>query len=548
MRRTLLAAAASFLAGILLPGSALAQGESAEPLRAHALRLTIGSDWSHFTERFGAPSPLNPGLIDGAREPIGAYFGADSLGTQQLGFLAPAEAQLRSMTGLNGWLLNVGRAKLTLDASVRTTPIRVEYALSGRLGFSVNVPIVRARMSAFLTGPDTATKSTLGNVGLNAAFVTSGALDVFRNQADTALRALRAQMTSGPVGLRPQAQSLYNTLQPLACGLYSLGAGSSSDVNSPCYSATPVGRSVVMPITGSGAGDTLTAFLSRSETSYSTLAAQYAVAGVTMPAFTSAYALPSVALDSSGIRQLFYDPNGPLAGDSLTEVVRTRLGDVEIGGWFQLANGAHWRSQVAVTARLATGSVDSKDNFIDLATGTGQRGVEVGLKNDLIAGRNLWFHVGGRYGMLTADQLLRRVSPWYLPFAPLGSTALVQRKLGDYVSIDLVPNWQLDDAFGVGIGWHYFHQGATTYSYVDPTDQARIGLPADVLGQATEVTRMRVGAGVTFSTLERYARGRARLPYRVTWSYNATLYGRGGQVPKDGVMQVMIQAYIGGVR
>jgi hypothetical protein len=547
MRRTLLAAAASLLAGILLPGSALAQGESAEPLRAHALRLTIGSDWSHWTERFGTPSPLNPGLIDGAREPIGAYFGADSLGTQQLGFLAPTEAQVRSMTGLNGWLLNVGRAKLTLDASVRTTPIHVEYALSSRLGFSVNVPIVRARMSAFLTGPDS-TAASKGNVGLNTAFVTPGNLDAFRNQADTALRALRAQMTSGPVGLRAQAQSLYNSLQPLACGLYSLGAGSSSDVNSPCHSATPIPQSIVMPIDTSAVGDTLTVFLSRGESSYATLAAQYAVAGVTMPAFTSAYALPGAALDSSGIRRLFFDQNGPLAGESLNEVVRTSLGDVEVGAWFQIANGAHLRSQVALTARLATGTTDSKDNFIDLATGTGERGIEVGLKNDLIAGKNLWFHVGARYGMLTADQLLRRVSPWYMPFAPLSSTALVQRKLGDYINIDLVPNWQLDDAFGVGIGWHYFHQAATTYSYVDPTDQARIGLPADVLGQATEVTRMRVGAGVTFSTLARYARGRARLPYRVTWSYNATLYGRGGQVPKDGVMQVMIQAYIGGVR
>jgi hypothetical protein len=546
MRRTLLAVAASFLAGILLPGSALAQGESAEPLRAHALRLTISSDWSHFTERFGTPSPLNPGLIDGAREPIGAYFGADSLGTQQLGFLAPTEAQLRSMTGLNGWLLNVGRAKLTLDASVRTTPIRVEYALSSRLGFSVNVPIVRARMSVFLTGPDSAKASTRGNVGFN----TPSALINFRSQADAALRALEIQMTSGTPSLQASATAEFNKLKPLLCGLYDLAGGSPTDATSPCYSTTPVPAAVLMPIVGSSAGDTLTAYLRQDSASYDSLRTQYQIAGFpsALPAFTEGYALPSASLDSSGIRQLFYDQNGPLAGDSLTEVVRTRLGDVEIGGWFQLANSAHWRSQVAVTARLATGSVDSKDNFIDLATGTGQRGIEVGLKNDLIAGKNLWFHIGGRYGMQTADQLLRRVSPWYLPFAPLISTALVQRKLGDYVAIDLVPNWQLDDAFGVGIGWHYFHQAATTYSYVDPTDQARIGLPADVLGQATEVTRMRVGAGVTFSTLARYARGRARLPYRVTWSYNATLYGRGGQVPKDGVMQVMIQAYIGGVR
>ncbi|MFI5214631.1 MAG: hypothetical protein ACHQU8_08850, partial [Gemmatimonadales bacterium] len=438
MRRAPLAAV-SILACILVPRSVLAQGESAVPLPAHTLRFTIGADWSHWSDRFGTFTPLKPLMIDGAREPIGTYFGAESLGTIQLPFLAPAESQVRSLTGISGWLLNMGRSILTLDASWRSTPIRFEYAPSTRFGFSVNVPIVRARMSAFLTGPDTSIKSTLGNVGYNPAFVTAGALDGYRAQADTALRALRAQMTNGPPALRAQATALYNALQPLACGLYSLGAGSATSSTSPCYSATPVPQSPLLPVTGSDAGDTLTSRLNQGKSSYATLAALYAAAGVTMPAFSSAYTLPAAPLDSAGVRRLFYDPNGPLAGDSLTDVVRTRLGDVELGAWIQLANGAHWRSQLAVTARLATGSPDSPDNFIDLSTGTHERGVEVAMRNDFIAGRNLWLHVGGRYGTSSPDQLLRRVSPWYLPYAPLSATALVQRKMGDYYGVDLVP-------------------------------------------------------------------------------------------------------------
>ena len=283
-------------------------------------------------------------------------------------------------------------------------------------------------MSVFLTGPDSATASTKGNVGLNTAFVTPGSLDGYRSQADAAMQALRTRMTTGPTqALRDSATALYNSLQPLACGLYSLGAGSATNATSPCYSATPIPQAPLLPDTGSDAGRALTSLLGLGQAHYDSLAKQYAAFGDTWPAFNSGFALPTAPLDSNAIRRLFYDQNGPLAGDSLTEVVRTRLGDVEIGGWFQLANSAHWRSQVAVTARLATGYVDSKDNFIDLGTGTGQRGIEVALRNDLIAGRNLWFHVGGRYGTLTPDALLRRVSPWYLPFAPLSSTALVQR-------------------------------------------------------------------------------------------------------------------------
>jgi hypothetical protein len=549
MRRAPLAVV-SLLACILVPRSVLAQGESAIPLPAHTLRLSIGADWSHWSDRFGVATPLNPGLVNGAREPIGTYFGAESLGTVQLPFLAPAQSQVRSLTGLSGWLLNVGRSKLTLDASWRSTPLRLEYAPSTRFGFSVNVPIVRARMSVFLAGPDTAVKGSIGNVGFNPTLASPAVLDTYRAEADTAMRALREQMTNGPLALRTQAQTLYNSLQPLACGLYSLGGGSATSATSPCYSATPVPRSYLLPVDTSQAGDTLTSRLGQGESSYATLAAQYATAGVAMPAFNSTYTLPGAPLDSAGVRRLFYDPNGALAGDSLNEVVRTRLGDVELGAWIQLANGAHWRSQVAVTARLATGSPDSPDNFIDLPTGTHERGVEVAMRNDLIAGRNFWLHVGGRYGVSSPDQLLRRVSPWYLPYAPLSATALVQRKMGDYYGVDLVPNWQLDDAFDIGIGWHYYHQAATSYTYVgDPVAmQALIGYPASVLGDATQVDRMRVGAGLTFSTLDRYARGKARLPYRVTWSYNTTLYGRGGQVPNDGVMSVMISAYFGSLR
>src|SRR5579859_6554915 len=153
MRRAPLAAV-SLIACMMVPRSVLAQGESAIPQPAHTLRVSFGADWSHWSDRFGTATPLNPALVNGAREPLGTYFGAESLGTTQLPFLGPAQSQVRGMTGISGWLLNAGRAKLTLDASWRSTPIRLEYAPSTRFGFSVNVPIVRARMSAFLLGPD----------------------------------------------------------------------------------------------------------------------------------------------------------------------------------------------------------------------------------------------------------------------------------------------------------------------------------------------------------------------------------------------------------
>ena len=515
-----------------------AQGEDAQPMRGGSFRVSIGADWQHYTERFGSPTPLNPGLVEGAREPLGFYFGADSFGVRQLGFLTPVQDQIRTLTGLGAYDLNLGRTRVTLDASVRRQPIRIAFAPSTRLGFQVNVPIVRSRMSVFLAAPDT-TAAARGNVGTPTV-----ALDNFRLQADAAINALVQQAASGPAGLRAQAQAELAALQPFLCGLSTLGTTSGNDATSPCFGGSA--RSPFLPLATSEAGDSITTRLGRAQTSYAALRTQYAAQGVTLPPLTELYTLPTVALDSTAIRSLLQDA-GPLGADSVAEIVRTGIGDIEVGGWLQLMDAPGWRSQVSLLVRLPTGKMDAPGNFVDIGTGDHQTDVEVGFRNDIVLSRSLWLHAGGRYGVQMADQLVRRVTPYYLPYATAASEAGLDRDLGDYFAIDVAPNWQLDESFGVGIGWHYYHQGATTWSYTNAADEATIGLPASVLGEGTSQSWMRVGAGVTFSTLNRFLAGRAKLPYRVTWSYNSTFTGRGGQVPKAGVMRVEIAAYFGGL-
>ena len=542
MRRVLFVALAPAVLGILTPGSLRAQGENAEPLRPGALRITVGGTWAHATDWFGKPNLLSPTLVDGARQPLGTYFSSDSLGVAQLPFLDPLQSQLRGLTGLNGYLLNIGRSVLTLETSVRSTPLRIDYAPTRRLALSVSVPLVRTRTYAALSGPDTGTAAaaTRGNIGLNVA----GATDAFRSAVDTALRALREQAQAGPAALRSQAQGTYDAWRPYLCGLYTLGGGNSVDLGSPCFGVNGAGPATFLPVSYSEAGDSLSRRLGRAETDYQTLSAQFAAQGVTLPPLTEVFPLPDTTLDTNDLRRFFSDGSGVLAGDSLTSFVRTGIGDMELAAWYQLIDRPALRTQLQVLVRLPTGTVDSPDNFIDVGTGDHQTDVEVALRNDLVFGRSLWLHVGGRYGRQMADDLVRRVSPWYLPLAPASSRATVHRQLGDYLSLDLVPNWQLDDAFGVAVGYHFFHQAATQFSYADPADEARIGLPADKLGEGTGVTRMRVGAGVTFSTVKRYAEGHARMPLAVTWSYQNTFWGRGGQVPQDGVMTLQIQLYL----
>ncbi len=541
MRR---AAAALLLTVSLLPHRVLAQGETAAPLRPRGLRLTLGGDWAHYTDVFGAPNPSSPMLAPGARLPLGTYFGGDPLGTAQLPFLSGAEATLRQLTGLSNYSLSLGRSLLTLDASVRVTPIRLDVGVTRRIGVSVAVPIVRARQSAFLAGPDS-TAATRGNVGLNPALVTPGAFDAFRSEVDAALLALQAQAAGGPLALRAQAQSLYDQLRPVLCGMYGL-AGGDAAAGSACFGVVPAGFSPVLPAAATAAGDSLTAVLSRGQGSYAGLAAQYAAQGVTLPAFTAGYGLPAAPLDSTELRRIFYDPAGPLAGDSLTEVVRTGIGDIEVGAWYQLAAGPRWRSQLAVTARLPTGTMDDPDNFVDIGTGDHQLDLELAVRNDLMLSRRLWVHVAARVGIQRPDVLERRLSPWYLPLAPAGLTARVRRDLGDYLGIDVAPLWQLDEAFSVSLGYHFYRQGASSFAYDSVGTSLALLVNPDVLGEGTGVTRMRIGGAATFSTLDRYHAGRARFPFRVTWGYQNTFWGRGGQVPHAAVMTLLLQLYVGG--
>ena len=538
MRRATAAALVSVFALAVLPRSVVAQGEDAAQLRPGTLRITLAPDWSRWDHRFGEGTP---GYAKGALEPAGIDFSSDSLGIGQLPFLQGVQTRVRNLTGLSAFRLNLGRAQLTLNTSVRVVPLGLELGVTRRLAIGVVVPIVRSRVEAFLLGPDTAggDSATRGNVGWNPAWVDTTAGAAFRAQVDSVLQALADQVANGPPDLRQDAQDMLDAI----CDLWALSYPTSAGAAGPCPGADPYG-SALLPVGDTEAGDRLTNWLDSTHADYDSLRQQYLALRDTLPQFPLGFALPTTPLDSAGLRRFFTDPNGPLAADSLTSIVRTRLGDVEVSASYQLADRARLRTLVTLIARLPTGYVDSKDNLIDVGTGDHQLDVEVGVRNDIVLGSAFWIHAGGRYGMQFPDQLDRRVSPANLPFAPFAASARVERDLGDYVAIDMVPNWRLDDAFSLGLGWHYFRQGATRFSYTDPTDEARIGLPASVLDRETAITRMRIGAGMTFSTLSRYAAGRARLPYTVTASYQNTFWGTGGRVSAASVFNLTIRGYV----
>lgn len=519
----LLASALSFAVG-----DALAQGEDALPLRRGTLRVNLLPDWARWNERFGRGTP---GYSEGSREPLGVDFGSDSLGVAQIPGLAATEARLASLTGISGLRLNLGRGRLTLNNSVRVVPVGIDLAISSRLVVFATLPIVRARVETFLLGSDT-TAATRGNMGLTPGGTT---YDLYVTQVDTLVRALVYQSQNGPAALQAQATATLQSIEPLLCSLYGLAAGPGG-----ACAAAGVQRSPVLPWDATEAADSIAARLLAARTEYNNLSAQYAGQGVTLPTFDAAFALPTTPLDSTGLRNVSLG----LGGDSLTGIVRTRLGNVELGGWYQLAMGPRWRSQVGATLRLPTATDDSPHYFVDLGTGYETMGWQVAMRNDFVLRSDFWVHVGARASGWSSYDLVRRVAPPSMLLVPIADTATVSRSPGLTTVLDVVPNWQLDDAFRLGMGLHWIRTGAMKHEYVNSGDAARIGRSASVLDEETEQNALRLGAGITFSTLSRYAAGRASLPYTVTASYYRTFSGSGGNVPAASGFSLLIRGYI----
>jgi len=496
----------------ILPGSLAAQAEFAVPVRPGQLRIDIDPYWLSYDHYFDPGSP-------GTLVPVAAPFQADSFGVAQLPFLSGPQSQIQQVSGVGTFTFDLGATQVAMTKSVRTIPIGFELGLSRRLAIGATVPLVQSRVDvSFLVD-----STRPGNVGLNPGLNNPSAVAPFQSQIAAALSALQAQADSGPAALRSQAQALLATLQPF------LG-----------LSAAPL-----LPLPSTAAATGITTRLDSAQAAYAQLAGQYSAAGVTLPVFTDALLLPDsgATLGRAGLEQFFSDPGLPVAADTFGTMLHTGIGDVSAHLTYQLRDADAFRSQILVTARFPTGSPPSATSFVDLGTGTHEFGLDAALASDVRLGDRFLLHTVVRGGGAAADQLPMRVTPPGLPFAPFSQVATIKRTPAPYVGLELDPVWLMDDAFSVRVLYQFFSQGTTRHSYVNPADSAQVGLPASVLDEGTAMRWMGIGVGVTFSTLDRFTRGLAAVPYNLTVSYENTIWGREGWVPQQGIFRITLRAY-----
>lgn len=515
------------------------------------IRVTVSPTWERSHQRYADGLGRNG---KGEVESLAEDFNLDTLGPRQFPTLAPVNAGLRSILGGTAPLpLTLGALSARFDRTVATTPITIEYGLVRRLMVSLVIPMVKTRTEISLNPNPGATNST---VGVNTSYLGGTAATAVRtnNQqvvlqlaaAAQALQALLQQCqgsTAASCGAvnadRTGAQALVAAATGAATGIESVYGVSATKPGSP-YAPTQNGsvhksveaRLGTMSLSFAG-------FLGAPQ------GGSEWIAGAPIGARALAYSdFQTVVIDSAfGVRS-----------DSMVSVELSRPGDIELGAKFLVFDafgfnpaqrgtpgGIRTRLSLGAAYRLGTGLRDSVDHFADVGTGDGQTDIEGRAFLDVLFGRRFWASAVARYTMQQVDEITRRVpSEAHDPFPGAASRVLVNRDLGDVMSLEVSPRYVVSESFALGGTWRYLKKSADSYAFV--TD-ANVGVPAvSNLALGTGQSEQRAVFSLTYSNLAQYFRGRARSPMEVSFTVGRTISGS-GNVSRSTISGLTLRVY-----
>jgi hypothetical protein len=529
----------------------LGPGDDAFVVPRGTVRVGVSTELTRFNERYGGETSDGTGSTV---VPLAADFNIPPLGVAQIPTLAPAQSALRSLSGIPTFQLSLGQSRITMDASVATTPVTAEIGLTGWLSIGAVVPIVLTRTEV-TTQMDPA--ATSANVGLNpaassdAARATNAALKAQFDQAAAALTAALAACEADPAG--PNCEAL-NASRDQALALIA-GANEFATGVAGFYGTDAGSASPYVPLAASDAQLAVEARLAAFRD-------QYASFGVVDVITGTGPAPARVGIARGDLQRLLTDAAAGIGADSLYSFDRGSLGDVEVMAKLKLfdtfarggrpretATGFNARAAITGVVRFGTGQPDHPNVFVDVATGDGQNDIEVRSALDLGFGRHFWTSLVGRAGFQQADKPEVRIpSTVGEPFPPLYSLQVVDRKLGNYYRLDASPRFMLNDYFAMGGLYSFRKKDRDEYTGTFSLDSATTGvgpvtLDAATLGLGTEQIEHRIGAGFVYSTLAAVRRSRARLPLEISYSHLQTVSGSGRTQYKFFTDQVQVRVY-----
>ena len=420
------------------------------------------------------------------RRDLGWALTGDTVGAAAGPTLARIEQDVRTASGLSGFVASLGRGLLAVHAERRVTPIGVEVGITDRLSIGAMVPVVRVQTRArFSLNPAGA------NLGANPRLTTLGAdtsYAAFFTQFDAALTRLNdsiaAWCPSNPkcpgaffLSARGQAVRL-----ALTRGVY--GSGSQP--------------APFLPVDTSDGGRAIDSSLTALQDSL----AAYGAGG-----FTHGFLLPTGPLDRDGLQFLLGDT---LFGFGIAPFQDTRKrlryfpGDAELSAKYRLATGGTYAAAVALVLRLPTGHLDSPNDLLDVSTGDHQTDVEARVTQELTVGGRLWLNLSVRAAQQRPGERERRLAPADAFLVPFATTSRLKWDPGDYLQLDFAPMLRLGKSFAAGVTASYYTRARDRYTFLSAQDStavaARLGGPvsASILDAGTAERRLRIGWAMTY--------------------------------------------------
>lgn len=233
-------------------------------------------------------------------------------------------------------------------------------------------------------------------------------------------------------------------------------------------------------------------------------------------------------LERDDLREQLTDQEAAALG-----IVSTRrpyhLGDIQLGARFLLIPGPPgWpypdsvvrrslRTSVGVRLRLPTGSGDTRV-ATELAPGGGHLGVGVDVLNDVFFNRRWYVNVSASGDWLLPADVLRQAFTVEQPF-PIDTTLnTVRRAPGPRVALSVTPRWRLTDEIAFHGEYAMLAQARTRYEVAD----SLLPTPFD---WRTGGAMHALGLGIRYSSLQAFARGRARVPFELTLTASEAVLG-----------------------
>ena len=205
------------------------------------------------------------------------------------------------------------------------------------------------------------------------------------------------------------------------------------------------------------------------------------------------------------------------------------LGDIHLGARFLLIPGPPgWphpdtivrrslRSTVGVRLRLPTGAGDTRVGTELPPTG-GHLGLGVDVLNDVFLTHRWYVNVSASGDWLLPANVQRQPFTLAQPFPVDSALTSVRRVPGPRVSLSVTPRWRLTDEIAFHGEYAMLAQARTRYEAADSV------LPS-VFDWRTGGALHALGIGIRYSSLQAFARGRARVPFELTLSASEAVLG-----------------------